>query len=86
MGVLVLPMRVPPHCFRLASLAENTTAQRSVVYLDRANTFWFYRCVFRPTVFVLLRSPKTQPPGGRLPTLINLIASEFFGVPFSKKN
>ncbi|MDR1925317.1 MAG: hypothetical protein LBQ66_13185, partial [Planctomycetaceae bacterium] len=28
-----------------------------------------YQHVFRPTVFVLLRSPKTQPPSGRLPTL-----------------
>jgi hypothetical protein len=33
LDVLVLPMRVPPHCFRLASLAENATAQRSVDYL-----------------------------------------------------
>ncbi|MDR1925949.1 MAG: hypothetical protein LBQ66_16395 [Planctomycetaceae bacterium] len=30
---MVLPMRVPPHCFRLAPLAENTTAQRSVAHL-----------------------------------------------------
>ncbi|MDR1923650.1 MAG: hypothetical protein LBQ66_04675 [Planctomycetaceae bacterium] len=28
-----------------------------------------YQHVFRPTVFVLLRSPKTQPSSGRLPTL-----------------
>ncbi|MDR1923675.1 MAG: hypothetical protein LBQ66_04805 [Planctomycetaceae bacterium] len=28
-----MPMRAPLHCFRLASLAENTTAQRSVAHL-----------------------------------------------------
>ncbi|MDR1924912.1 MAG: hypothetical protein LBQ66_11115 [Planctomycetaceae bacterium] len=29
MGVLVLPMRVLPHCFRLAPLAENAIHQES---------------------------------------------------------
>ncbi|MDR1923873.1 MAG: hypothetical protein LBQ66_05830 [Planctomycetaceae bacterium] len=28
-----MPMRVPLHCFRLAPLAENVTAQRSVTHL-----------------------------------------------------
>ncbi|MDR1924278.1 MAG: hypothetical protein LBQ66_07885 [Planctomycetaceae bacterium] len=44
-----MSMRVPPHCFRLAPLAENVTAQRSVDYLTITNTFgvpsklfWFY--------------------------------------------
>jgi hypothetical protein len=41
----------------------DATAQRSVAHLT------FCRCVFRSTVFGLLRSPKTQPPSGRLPTL-----------------
>ncbi|MDR1925287.1 MAG: hypothetical protein LBQ66_13035 [Planctomycetaceae bacterium] len=76
------PIRVPPHCFRLAPLAENVTAQRSVTHLTISNTCsapLFSSCsarrkrnrpavsyppydlqdVFRPTVFGLLRSPKT---------------------------
>jgi hypothetical protein len=103
-----------PCCFRLASLAENATAQRSVDYLtrrrkptagspkrfgkrkvgnrppggyvgasrqlDRQHTsakpthptfwaFWYINTFSAPAVFVLLRSPKTQPPSGRLTTL-----------------
>ncbi|MDR1925279.1 MAG: hypothetical protein LBQ66_12995 [Planctomycetaceae bacterium] len=38
-GLLVLSMRVQPHCFRLAPLAENTTAQRSVVHLTLTMRF-----------------------------------------------
>jgi hypothetical protein len=37
LGVLVLLMRVPPHCFRLASLAENATAWWSVAHLTITN-------------------------------------------------
>jgi hypothetical protein len=35
----------------------------------RFGRFGFVNVVWRSTVFGLLRSPKTQPPGGRLPTL-----------------
>ncbi|MDR1923445.1 MAG: hypothetical protein LBQ66_03630 [Planctomycetaceae bacterium] len=35
----------------------------------RLGCFGFIDACSAPTVFVLLRSPKTQPPSGRLPTL-----------------
>jgi hypothetical protein len=58
LGVLVLPMRFPPHCFRLASLAENTTAWRSVAHLTITNPFW--RLV--PTCSVPLRTEAGGTP------------------------
>jgi hypothetical protein len=56
----------PAHCFRLASLAENTTAQRSVVHLTFANPFW--RSV--PTCLVLLRTE-----AGGMPAFQSVAAS-----------
>jgi hypothetical protein len=59
-------------CQAVASAYSPTVgAEHASAKLTRPKhwAFWFYRCVFCPTVFGLLRSPKTQPPSGRLSTL-----------------
>jgi hypothetical protein len=38
-GQFGISTRVPPHCFRLASLDENATARRSVAHLTLPNAF-----------------------------------------------